>query len=346
MEMFEVKTALQSIRGKTIAIIYIFEKEDAKGFEHYWIWKSNIISGWLMAIQELNCIPYILDVRTFVHKAMDRSLPHLDYVLNLNCGSNKLSSMSLVPSVCSFLNIPCIPCNAVSIGVTENKHLSNLIAQSMNLNVPAYLNTQNENGIFRPINLGSSIGVIKGKINPNISQGIYQQFIPGYDITFPIVYNHIIQDLDVLPPIIYIPKSKDPNWIYNAEEKVKDNGFDTFPIMHISGELRKKLIEFAKVFPIESYGRIDARIKCSDIYLSHEILNHILSSSDVFFVEINSMPTIEREDSFEYAVNAASHDKNNSFFDLIAATKDVFANISINGFLLCCSMLALSTTMC
>lgn len=99
-------TFLKKMRGKTIAIVYIFEGENAPGFKHYWIWKSDIITGWMNAVQELECLPFIIDVRTFIQKAINQTLPHIDFVLNLNCGSYDLSSMSLIPSMCSFLSIP------------------------------------------------------------------------------------------------------------------------------------------------------------------------------------------------------------------------------------------------
>ena len=56
---------LENLKGKAIGIVYIFENEEAPGFKHYHIWKSDIISKWMQAIQNIHCIPYILDVRTF-----------------------------------------------------------------------------------------------------------------------------------------------------------------------------------------------------------------------------------------------------------------------------------------
>jgi len=73
------------IIGKTVGVIYTFEGEKAPGFKHYHIWQSDIISKWLLAIQDLKCRPLIFDVRTFVEKAISNQLPHLDFVLNLNC---------------------------------------------------------------------------------------------------------------------------------------------------------------------------------------------------------------------------------------------------------------------
>ena len=109
------KNIFESITGKTIAIVYIFEGEMSPGFEHYHIWRGDVISEWLKATQDLRGLPFILDVRTFVEKAMNNTLPKIDYVINLNCGSCELSPMGIVPSVCVFLKIPCIPCDTAAI---------------------------------------------------------------------------------------------------------------------------------------------------------------------------------------------------------------------------------------
>ncbi len=334
---------LKSLEGKTIAIVYIFENEDAPGFDHYWVWKSDIISGWLNAVQELGCLPFIIDVRTFIQKAINGTLPQIDYVLNLNCGSYLLSSMSLVPSMCSFIGIPCIPCNAISIVMSENKNVSNLLAMAKHLNVPEYLSHSSENGIYRPLNLGSSIGVKKG---PNcrdlLSKGIYQEFIEGYDLTIPVVYNPLSQKLDILPPILYFPKSQDPNWIYDEEAKRNDNDFTMLPIPNIEEQVKDKILDFANVFPIQTFGRIDARLKCRGMKLSEKIVEKTIKQQDMFFIEINSMPTIEPKDSFEYALNALEQFKQYSFYQYVNIYRNINKKFSINGFLLSCSMLALA----
>jgi len=336
--------SLNQLKGKTIAIVYIFEKEDAPGFEHYHVWKSDVIAGWLTAVQELECIPFILDVRTFVHKAINRTLPHIDYVLNLNCGSCELSSMSLVPSMCSFLSIPCVPCDAVSIVAGENKKISNLIASAMNLNVPKNLDHSDEDGIFRPLNFGSSIGLKKGHIDNITSDGIYQEFIPGFDITIPIVYNPYIKDIDLLPPILYMPKSCDPNWIFGEKEKENVSEYSIAPVLKVDEETAKTIIQFAKVFPIQTFGRIDARVKSNEKYLSLDEAKNTLKIENLFFLEINPMPTVEKQLSFEidYAFETAGQNEGHSFYKCVNMYKSSIKNPSINGFLLSCSMLALS----
>ena len=82
MNKKECTELFHKLFGKTIAIIYIFEGEDALGYKHYETWKTDVISSWMFAVEELHCIPLIMDLRTFVQKAMDKSLPQIDYVIN------------------------------------------------------------------------------------------------------------------------------------------------------------------------------------------------------------------------------------------------------------------------
>lgn len=334
---------LSQLRGKTIAIVYTFENEDAAGFQHYWVWKSDIISGWLNAVQEIGCLPFILDVRTFIQKAMNRDLPLIDYVINLNCGSCELSAMSLVPAVCSFLAVPCIPCDAASIVISENKSISNIIARAHKMNVPNDLAWNSSNGIYRPLNLGSSIGVTVGHTESADPKGTYQEFIPGYDITVPIIYNPCLGDIDMLPPIIYIPENLDPYWIYDEQEKIKDNGFTTYPMTKIENEAKEMILKFARAIPIKTFGRIDMRFKSFGEKLSREVIYDTLTANDLYFIEINSMPTIEKEDSFEYAINAVNSDNQHSLYRYISAYYETFSNPSVNGILLASAILSFTT---
>ena len=54
-----VSTEIQKIKGKTIAVVYTFEGDTSGGLEHFFVWKSNIISNWLNAIEELDILKQI-----------------------------------------------------------------------------------------------------------------------------------------------------------------------------------------------------------------------------------------------------------------------------------------------
>lgn len=331
---------IYSLQGKTIGVVYTYEGENAPGFAHYHYWESDIISQWIMAIQQLNCKPFILDVRTFTEKAIAGTLPHLDYVLNLNCGGCELSPMALIPSICGFFHIPCIPCDSVAILSGENKRISNLVATATGLNVPKTLDSYDPNGIFRPLNLGSSIGIKRGPLTENESEGLYQEFIQGYDITTPIVYNPCTNAMDFMPTVLYLPDEENVEWFLGESYKDTRNGFKRETILLLSDELRHKQLELVKNLSINTFCRIDSRIKCSSREHLTEILKHPLKAEDVYFVELNSMPTV-------WINNALSHSfseiqESHPLYPFIESLSEITDTCNVHNFLLCLSMLAYS----
>jgi len=335
------KDDFSKIKGKTIALVYIFQGDDSSGFSHFFIWKSNVLTKWMLAIEELHCLPLIIDVRTFVDKAINNTLPHIDYVLNMNSGTNDLSSMALVPSICSSIAVPCIPCNAVTIVTGESKSLSNHIAKALGLNVPSVLENDNPNGIFRPINLGNSMGVKRGTPK-STNNGIYQQFIPGYDITTPIAYNFITCKMELLPTVMYIPNVQDVNWFNGEDTKITRQGY-SFKIVNLSPEIQKKYLSLVNELSINTFCRIDARVKCFD-NAYHNSSNNEVAFNDTYFVEINVMPTIRDNNNFVYSFESIP--KGSTFYECIQVQKNLFGTISLNSFLLAGSMLANSKTKC
>lgn len=328
-----------NIIGKTVGVVYTFEGEDALGFEHYHVWKSDIISKWLLAIQELKCRPLILDVRTFVDKAISNTLPNIDYVLNLNCGGCELSPMALIPSVCGFFHIPCIPCDATSILAGENKLMSNLLAQATGIHIPKSLKKEIENGIFRPLNLGSSIGVERRFTNQ--IEGIYQEFIQGYDITTPIVYNPIIQKMDIMPTVLYIGEKDDVNWYLGEKNKKNRSGFRRETIYNLSEELQKKYLKLVQNLAINTFCRIDARIKCNSSDELNILLKKPLQLNDIYFIEINPMPTVWVNNAFSHSFSKLQ--ETSSLSTYIRELQNVVPQSTLHNFLLSIAMLSLST---
>lgn len=293
---------LHTLQGKTIGVIYTYEGENAPGFLHYHFWESDIISKWLLAIQQLKCRPYILDVRTFVEKAIAGTLPTLDFVLNLNCGGCELSPMALIPSVCGFFQIPCIPCDSLTILAGENKRISNLAAVASGLSVPRTLLPNEPNGIFRPLNLGSSMGIKKGPLTGDEPDGLYQEFIKGYDITTPIVYNPNTNKMDFMPTVIYIPEKENINWYLGESFKNSRSGFIRETIYNFDNKLKQCYLELVKNLSINTFCRIDARIKCNSPEDLTRILEQPLKLEDVYFIELNPMPTVWINNAFSHSL--------------------------------------------
>lgn len=329
---------LKSLQGKTICVVYTYEGEDAPGFEHYHYWQSDIIAEWLIAIQDLHCRPYIVDVRTFVEKIIAGTMPHIDFVLNLNCGGKELSPMAIVPSLCAFFHIPCIPCDAVGILAGENKRISNLSAVAMGLNVPETLTENSSDGIFRPLNLGSSIGIKKGYLIGNEPDGIYQEFIKGYDITTPIVFNPLTKKMDFLPTIIYKPDNEDTSWFLDESYKESRSGFKRMIVPELSEQLKEKYLNLITSLSINTFCRIDARIKCESPKELDIIIKKPLDNDDVFFIELNPMPTVWTNNAFSHSFYQVS--KEHTIYPYIEELRHVTSKCTVHNFLLSLSMLA------
>lgn len=334
---------LRRLQGKTIAIVYIYEGEDAAGFDHYHVWRSDVISGWLNAVQTLHCLPLILDVRTFVEKAINRSLPHIDFVLNLNCGSCELASMGLVPSVCGFLAIPCIPCSTSSIIAGEDKYLANLIAMARGIQTPRELEPDDTRGIYRPLNYGSSTGVVRGYCPAPYRHGTYQEFIPGFDITTPVLYNPLVDKLELMPTVAIISNAKDVEWFYGEEENKANHGIERRIIPEFKPELSEKYEDVVRAFSISTFCRIDARIKCQNTEELQKFLSTPAGLEDVYFLEINPMPSIRLSHN-EFAFSFDHLDANDSFMNIINVMNQLWGKVSLNDLILACSMLAHTTT--
>ena len=336
------KEEIQALFGKTIAIIYIFEGEDASGYEHYETWKTDVISSWMFAVEELHGLPLVMDIRTFVQKAMNKSLPYIDYVINLNNGTKVISTLGLVPSVCSFLNIPCIPCNTTTIVCGEHKKISNIIAEAIGFNVPKTLLSNDMGGIMRPIGLGSSLGVKRGYDNSYENKSFtYQEFIKGLDITTPILFNPITSKLEVLPAILYTPDPLDVEWYLGEEEKRLHHGY-TKQAVQLSQKAKEVYLAMANEMGISTYCRIDARLYCETKTEISTLLNDVIPLSRLYFLEINPMPTIKDNINFHSSLDALN--KQYSLCSCYETYKELIPKATYTGFILSCSMLSFLTT--
>lgn len=338
MNQKNYKEFLNTIGGKTIAIVYIFEGENAPGYEHYETWKTDVISAWMFAVEELHCLPLVMDIRTFVQKSMNKSLPYIDYVINLNNGTKNISTLGLVPSVCSFLNIPCIPCNTTTIICGEHKKISNIIAESIGLNVPKALPNSNDAGIIRPIGLGSSLGVKRGhQSSIKNTEFIYQEFIKGFDITTPILFNPITDELEVLPGILYMPNDFNVEWFLGEDEKRLHQGYYKQAV-HLSPNAKEIYISMAREMGITTYCRIDARLRCESKEELFVLLSDSIPLDKLYFLEINPMPTIKNNINFHTSMDALN--KQYPLYTCHETYKELITNATHTGFILSCAIIS------
>lgn len=146
-----------------------------------------------------------------------------------------------------------------------------------------------------------------------------------------------------MPPTLYYPHTQDPDWIFDEETKVEDKGLTRLQFTDIQDETKQAILRFFRVFGIKTYGRIDARLKETRL-LTGDAVKKTFSFNDCYFLEINSMPTIEPDDGFDLAFKAVQSNKTHSFYKCASEYVLNIKNPTINGFLLACSMMALSTS--
>lgn len=302
MDRFSPQKILSALKRKNIALVYTFENESAPGFGHYDFWKFNIIGDWGRAVEQLGCMPYVLDVRTFGYKALNNSLPPLDFVVNLNAGNESLSTLGLVPSLAGFIGVPCIPNDSLATVAGESKTLSNKVAMAHGIIVPPKLDPAIKGGILRPDNYGSSRGVFRQKMGLKSEHELYQEFIPGVDFTVPFLFNPASHQLEGLPGVMYIPENRNMFWFLGEEEKAQHTGY-TKTLVPAAADVAEAFCQLAKSFQIKTLCRIDSRVACEDYETLDEIRKEPIPLSRIRFMEINAMPTIGEGINFCNAVS-------------------------------------------
>jgi len=302
MTDLKVKAILDQIKRKNIALVYSFQNEDAIGFGHYDFWKFDVVSDWCKAVEQLGCIPYILDVRTFGHKALCDTLPPVDFIINLSAGNQSLSTLGLVPSIAGFMGIPCIPNNVLATVCGESKILSNQLAIAQGISVPRVLDCNEKGGILRPDNYGSSSKVSVQKSGIKNRSMLYQEFVRGADLTIPLLYDASTNKLEVIKGIVYLPENRSLSWFLGEKEKANHQGYEK-KAAEIHQDVADTFSKLASILQIKTFCRVDTRLKCNSYKELIKIIESPIKMEYLEFIEINPMPTIRENINFCDAVS-------------------------------------------
>lgn len=342
MKLNEYIESLFWIKGKTIAIVYNYQGDSKGGASKYDFWEGDVIADWIHAVYELHGMPFIIDARTFIEKAMQNSLPPIDYVVDLNDGFYDLSSLALVPATCAYCNIPCIPCDASLLLMGENKILSNIVAESLGFEIPMILDEESEKSITRPFCFGSSCGVIKGKSEIKKVKTIVQEFIPGFDVTIPLIYCPTQEDLIVTPAVAYCHEKHDPQWFLGEQQKKSHKEY-TKQIIQIDDVTKNMVKKFANYIGVKTYCRFDFRCIAET---PENIIYHMkngITWDKLKFIEINTLPTIKENVNFLTSLNEI--EKESPIFECIDKYFKTSREATLTGFVLSSSIISLIRAM-
>lgn len=330
---------LSWINGKTIAIVYTYEGDSISGAEKYDFWEGDVISDWVHGAYELRTMPFIIDARTFVEKSMNNTLPPIDFVVDLNDGYYDISSLALIPSVCAYKGLPCIPCNASLLLMGENKYISNILAKNFGFSLPKAFSKPTKESISRPFCYGSSCGVAKGVpcTETRKTEILIQEFVQGFDVTVPVLYCPTDDDMTVLPAVAYRPNNYDPQWFLGEQEKKEHSGYQK-QLVSIDNKSKEMIKDFAKQIGVTTYCRIDFRCMCDTASKMKSILASGCNWNDLKFIEINPLPTIKENINFFNSLGNITPE--HPIAQCLDAYYNKTRNATLTGFVLSCSIIA------
>lgn len=319
-DSLQFRELIASLRDVPAAVVYGFAP--AGKFTQLWYdqWRSSVISSYGSALEELGVHPYFIDATSFARQALDGSLPKVVCAFNLNAGITPIHHWSMVPSVASWCGIKPFPSEADVLIVGERKDTASLIAQECGFSVPkSYRKHQlqtldpDEPVVLKPRDLGGSVGLIRstaGELATGESvqhTDIIQEFIFGFDLTIPVVWQPTTGKHRCVGGVMYVPENNSQDWYHSTHTKRSGQGYSK-RIVVIPSRLESLLAVFAKRIELGPYARIDLRIRCN----LDAVGNIDWKTAEPFFIEVNPLPTLRAGINF---LNVVAHEIFQSAFE-------------------------------
>lgn len=349
LDQSEFAAVLGRLRNRSAAVVYSFQPESRPEKVWYDQWQSSVISSYGLSLEALGVHPYYMDVTTFCRQALAGNLPDLICSFNLNAGIAPITHWALVPAVSVWCEVEPMPARAEVLIVGERKDTAALIAASAGLETPQCFQLDQladlPDGfelVVKPRDLGGSEGV--SKVTPNtvfsceptkLSPMIIQEFIPGYDLTVPVVYKPTLGRHRSPVGVLYLPKGKTgTTWIHDKASKTRGTGYRKV-IVQLPPDLEESVVRFAQTAGLGPYARIDFRIATSEPDPS----NPRFWRSRSVFLEVNPLPTLRRGINFLNAVASEQfRDAFMSEYEVIDETCGVDSPHAPHALLLACAM--------
>ena len=293
----EIQQRLEALSGGTAGVVYSFEPETTAQKIWYDRWHSDVIFFYGHCIEIAGLHPYFIDVTSFCRQALANELPGLVCAFNLNAGITPITHWAVMPSVSLWAGIEPMPARADVLIVGERKDTANLIARDAGLQIPqtfsvSELSTLPSDLLLmkKPRDLGGSVGIatFRPKDPPNFDSGapfLIQQFVLGYDLTVPILYSPTAGAHVAPVGTLYVPDdATDITWFHNEKSKLARSGY-TKRIVALPANVQSILIAVAERMELGAYARFDLRI-------SKEGAPDAIQPSDLWFLEVNPLPTL------------------------------------------------------
>lgn len=254
-------------------------------------------------------LEYIGNIEILKDQLANKSF-NCDLVFNISEGFGSRNREALVPCLLEIYGIPCTASDAYGMTINLNKHHAKILVKSIGVPVPKdiYFEKIDEQllkqisclkypFILKPNYEGGSMGLFlinsqkefiekaSYLINKYSYPLLAEEYIAGTEITVPIVGNG--SETKALGVISTLNEDGTNIPLYDNTLKYEDNVINT-TTFNYSDDIRKKLIDYSeqihKFFKLNDYSRMDFRLN---------------PNGDIYFLEINTMPSLCRNGSFE-----------------------------------------------
>lgn len=234
----------------------------------------------------------------------------IDFIFNLAEGDRSRNRVAFVPAYLEFRGIKHSGSDAFATAIAQNKQFTKLLIKNIGVNSPegfiykyptdSILKQAIAIGfplIIKPNSEGGGMGVTKvNSTDEFIYQSKYlvetfnfellcEKYIKGKELTVPIIGNE--DESQALGVVAIVNKDYSDIDVYDAKMKVQNEaiGILDFPCPdHIRSEIKDISLRIHKYIGINDYSRMDYRID---------------EDGNLYFLEANLLPFLNREGSFE-----------------------------------------------
>ena len=139
--------------------------------------------------------------------------------------------------------------------------------------------------------------------------------------------------------MIFLPECQSTDWFYGEQENINNSGYKRALIHNVSEEVGTHYRTLAKAFSINTFCRIDARFQYLHSITEDNVNKISLNLSDIYFTEINPMPSIRLTNN-EFQLSFTARDNSSETEGVVRQLEHIVGHVTLHNYLLACSMLA------
>lgn len=328
----DIEQHLATVRGQVWAIVYAYDPPAKPRSLWYDRWRYDVINDHVEAVSFLGAEPLIIDVDSFILSERLRS-GEISLVVNLNSGATPISNVGLVPSLAQWNKIPCFPNSADVLLSGERKDICKRFFSSW-FCIPSDINLTDATSnripfIVKPKTMGNSRNVTRDLQLPDtkadqtlwLRDFLIEEFIEGYEVTVPVIFDATQDDYVICPPIIYVPEVTNPTqWFLSYDQKMDRKVIIDRRLGRLAPGAVRALLESSRAFNFEGLARFDFRWRTNDVNTDVEL-------EELWFLEINCMPTLRTDVNFIKSIKGylSGHSDPLTKFVMNARTPDIAA---------------------